>query len=89
MMTAADKDKIIQSLSERRELRDAAKVLLSDKAFGHCWFLLRERWYGALMALPHDCPKQVEAAARLRAIEELLDELTKLMEEKRQGLRHA
>lgn len=89
MTTAADKEKLIQSLSERRELKDAAKALLADPAFSHAFFILRERWYGAILAQPHDGPKQAEAVARLRGLEEMLDELARLIEDKRGQTRAA
>jgi hypothetical protein len=79
MMTKADIDKHVQSLSERRELSDAARVLLRDKAFGHAYWSIHQRWYNDLVHLPHGGPKQDELVAKLRAIEEFLKELELLL----------
>ena len=38
----------IENLSERRELSDAAKALLADKAFGHVYKQLRQQWFNEL-----------------------------------------
>lgn len=70
----------IENLSERRELSDAAKALLADKAFGHVYLELRQQWFGQLMDLPHDSPAQVELAARLRALDVIPTALAKLLE---------
>ena len=79
MMNQKDIEKHVQSLSERRELTDAARVLLRDKAFGHVYWSLHERWYNELVHLPHSGPKQDEMVAKLRAIEEFLIELGLLL----------
>lgn len=70
----------IENLSERRELSDAAKALLADKAFGHVYLELRQQWFGQLMDLPHDSPTQIELAARLRALDIIPTALAKLLE---------
>ena len=70
----------VENLSERRELTDAAKVLLADKAFGHVYKQLRQQWFNQLLELPHDCPMQVEYAARLRALDLIPTSLAKLLE---------
>ena len=70
----------IENLSERRELSDAAKALLADKAFGHVYLELRQQWFGQLMDLAHDSPAQVELAARLRALDIIPTALAKLLE---------
>jgi len=75
MMTSKDIEKHVLSLSERRELGDAARVLLRDKAFGLAFWTLHQRWYNELVHLPHDGPRQAEMVAKLRAIEEFLKEL--------------
>ena len=59
----------IENLSERRELSDAAKALMADKAFSHAYLKLRQIWFGELINCPHACPKQDELAARLRALD--------------------
>ena len=59
----------IENLSERRELSDAAKALLADKAFGHVYKQLRQQWFNELLDQPHSGVKQDELAARLRALD--------------------
>jgi hypothetical protein len=73
----------IENLSERRELSDAAKALLNDKAFGHVYLELRQRWFGQLMQQPHACEEQDELAARLRALEAIPTELGALLNDYR------
>lgn len=87
MMTAKDKDKAVESLSQRRELSDAAKALMNDKAFSHVYWTLHERWYGALVQHKHAGPAQDECVARLRAIEDFVIELTLLLGEHGEALR--
>lgn len=70
----------VENLSERRELTDAAKALLADKAFGTVYKTLRNQWFNQLIELPHDCPLQVELAARLRALDTIPTALAKLLE---------
>jgi hypothetical protein len=67
-MSAFDRDKI-ESLSERRELSDAAKALLADKAFAFVYKQLRNQWFNELVDQPHAGVKQDELAARLRALD--------------------
>jgi len=83
-----DKDKI-ESLSQRRELSDAAKALLADKAFGHAYLSLRQRWFAQLMDQPHDGPVQAEYAARLRALDLIPTELSLLLTDYREAQRKA
>jgi hypothetical protein len=73
----------IENLSERRELSDAAKALLADKAFGHVYLQLRQRWFSQLLDLPHDSPVQAELAARLRALDAIPTELGALLSDYR------
>jgi hypothetical protein len=68
-MSALGSNSKIESLSERRELSDAAKVLLNDKAFGHVYRQLRQQWFNELIELPHAGVRQDELAARLRALD--------------------
>ena len=81
-MSAFDRDKI-ENLSERRELSDAAKALLADKAFGFVYLELRQRWFGQLLEQPHDSPVQRELAARLRALDAIPTELSLLLNDYR------
>jgi hypothetical protein len=86
MATFGSTDKL-ENLSERRELSDAAKALLADKAFGHAVLSLRKRWFGELMDQAHAGVKQDEVAARLRALEGLSTELALLLTDFREAQR--
>ena len=79
-MTAEDKEKVIESLSQRREINEAAKALIADKAFGHCWMAMRQELFAQLMAEKRAGPGQDEICAKLRAQEELFARLGKLIE---------
>ena len=68
-MSALGSTDKIENLSERRELSDAAKALLADKAFGHVYKQLRNQWFNELIDQPHAGVKQDELAARLRALD--------------------
>jgi hypothetical protein len=81
MMTAKDKEKHVESLSQRRELSDAARALLNDKAFSHVYWTVHQRWFGQLVDQKHAGPMQDEYASRLRAIEDFLLELGLLLPE--------
>ena len=80
IMSALGSTGRIENLSERRDLSEAAKALLADKAFGHVYRLLYEQWLEQLMRQPHDGPEQVELAARLRALTIIPNVLAKLLE---------
>jgi hypothetical protein len=69
----------IESLSARREISDAAKALLADKAFGHAYLELRQLWFGELMEARHAGALQDELAARLRALDAIPTELTRII----------
>jgi hypothetical protein len=84
-----EQDSKIESLSQRRELSEAAKALLADKAFGHAYLHLRQRWFGQLMDLPHDSPVQAELAARLRALDAIPVEISLLLTDYREANRKA
>jgi hypothetical protein len=88
MSALGSRDKI-ESLSARRELSDAARVLLADKAFGHAFLELRQQWFGELMDQPHAGPKQDELAARLRALDAIPNELGLLVDNFRVDARSA
>jgi hypothetical protein len=74
----------IESLSARREISDAAKALLADKAFGHVYRDLYERWYAQLLDAPPGSPEQADLVASIRALESLLVELGLLLQSPRQ-----
>jgi hypothetical protein len=86
-MSALGSTDNVESLSQRRELSDAAQVLLADKAFSHALLELRKRWFGELMLLPHASPKQDELTARIRALEAFGTELAALAESYRNDLK--
>jgi hypothetical protein len=86
-MSALGSSDRIENLSERRELSDAAKVLLSDKAFGHVYLQLRQRWFNQLMDLPGGGPVQDELTARLRALDAIPTELALLLTDYREAYR--
>jgi len=79
MSAFGSRDKI-ESLSVRRELSAAAKALLADKAFGHVFLELRQRWFGQIMDMPHAGPAQDELTARLRALDAIPTELGLLLD---------
>jgi hypothetical protein len=80
----------IESLSQRRELNDAAKALLADKAFGHAYRDLYERWYAQLLDAPPGSAAQTSLVAQIRTLEILLVELgLMLMKPREQPLRSA
>jgi hypothetical protein len=79
----------IENLSQRRELSDAAKALLADKAFGHAYRTLYNLWFNQLMNLPHASAAQDELAARLRALDLIPVELAREIENFRQDARSA
>jgi hypothetical protein len=83
MSALSDFDKIT-SLSERRELTDAAKVLLADRAFCYAYKQLKQRWWNQLIDLPHASELQNELMARLRALDAIPTELSAQIE----GYRH-
>jgi hypothetical protein len=74
----------IESLNERRELSDAAKTLLADKAFGHVYRDLYERWYAQLLDAQPASAAQADMVARIRTLELMLVELGLLREAQRQ-----
>jgi hypothetical protein len=86
-MSALGSTDRVESLSQRRELSDAAKALLSDKAFGHVYKALRQRWFNQFMDLPGAGPLQDELAARLRALDAIPVELGLLLNEYRNDKR--
>jgi hypothetical protein len=82
-MSALGSTDRVESLSQRRELSDAAKALMADKAFGHVYKALRQRWFNQFMDLPGAGQAQDELAARLRALDAIPVELGLLLDEHR------
>ena len=83
-MSAFGSTENIESLSERRELSEAAKALLADKAFAYAFLKLRQTWFAQLMEQPHSGAAQDELAARLRALDAIPNELSLIIA----GYRH-
>lgn len=79
----------IENLSQRRELSEAAKALLADKAFGHAYLELRQLWFSQIIDEPHASAKQDELAARLRALDAIPNELARILENYRVDARTA
>jgi hypothetical protein len=88
-MSALGSTDRVENLSQRRELSDAAKALLADKAFGHVYKALRQRWFNQFMDLPGAGPLQDELAARLRALDAIPVELGLLLTDYREANRRA
>lgn len=82
-------DQKVESLSERRELSEAAKALMADKAFGHVFRKLHEQWIKQLLLTPHASPQQDELAARLRALDLILVELGLLLTDYREAAKRS
>jgi hypothetical protein len=82
-------DTNVESLSERRELSEAAKALLADKAFGYVFRKLHEQWIKQLLQTPHASPAQDELAARLRALDIILVELGLLLTDYREAAKRS
>lgn len=77
------------TLSEQRELSEAARALLNDKAFGHVFLTLQQRYVGQLIGLPHGSPIQEELCSRLRTLEIILAELGTLLTDHREAAKRA
>lgn len=91
-MSAFGTDSKLENLSERRELSEAAKALMADKAFGYVFRQLQERLVAQLLLEKTAGPTQDELAARLRALDVILLELGALLTDYREAakrnLRH-
>jgi hypothetical protein len=79
----------IENLSERRELSDAAKALLADKAFGHVFRKLHEQWIAEVLITPRAGPAQDELCTRLRTLDTILLELTALLSDYREAAKRS
>lgn len=88
-MSALGSTDRIENLSERRELSEAAKALLADKAFGHVVLQLRQQWFGQLINCPYASPEQDELAARLRALDAIPALLGSLLTDYREAAKRS
>ena len=79
MSALGTRESIIENLSARRDLSDAAKALIADKAFGHCFRKLHEQWISELLSQPHPGHMQDELVSRLRGLDTILLELSALI----------
>jgi uncharacterized protein HemY len=79
MSALSDFDKVT-SLSERRELSEAAKALLLDKAFAAAFKQLKQRWWNQVIEQPHAGELQNELIARMRALDAIPTELSAIIE---------
>lgn len=75
------------NISEQRELSDAARALLNDKAFGFVFLKLQQQYVGQILGLPHASPMQDELCVRLRLLETILAELGALLTDHREALK--
>jgi hypothetical protein len=78
-MSALGSTDKIESLSARRELSEAARALLADKAFGHVFRSLHEQWIVELLSTPHAGPERDELVAALKALDRILKQLGLLL----------
>lgn len=89
MSAFGSRESVVESLSQRRELSDAAKALLADKAFGHVVRRLQQQWIEQLLSTPHAGVEQDELSCRLRALDIILAELGALLTDYREAARKA
>jgi hypothetical protein len=76
----------VQDLQQKRELNDAAKELLENKAFTQAIMDLRKRWYDQLMTTAVR-EQRDELIAMSKALEAIPTELTVIMNNFKMGLR--
>lgn len=76
-------------LPEKKELSDAAKVLMEDKAFLTAILQLRKRWFGQLLEEEGNTLRQAELCSKLRALELIPHELGTLVNDYRMAASHA
>jgi hypothetical protein len=89
MSALGTRESIIENLSARRELSDAAKALLADKAFGHVFRKLHEQWLTELIGQKHAGPVQDELSCRLRSLDIVLLELSALLTDYREAAKRS
>jgi hypothetical protein len=75
-------------LSRKRELNDAAKGLIDDKAFDAAILSLRKRWFEALMATDQ-MEQMKEYRAMIKALEAIPVELNLLMNDYKKAVHDA
>jgi flagellar motor switch/type III secretory pathway protein FliN len=77
----------VQDLQKKRELNDAAKDLLENKAFLQAIIELRKRWFDELMTAAETKEQRDELIAKMKALEAIPTELTVIMNNYKMGLR--
>jgi hypothetical protein len=75
-------------LTRKRELFDAAKDLIDDKAFDAAVLSLRRRWFDALMAT-NEMEQMKEYRAMIKALEAIPVELTVLINDYKKAVHDA
>jgi small-conductance mechanosensitive channel len=86
MTDPANDNANVQDLQKKRELSDAAKELLENKAFLQAIIELRKRWYDQILALPKGDERD-ELIAMSKTLDTLAPALGVLMNNYRMGLR--
>ena len=76
----------VQDLQKKRELHDAAKELLDNKAFLQAILELRKRWYDQILAMAKGDERD-ELIAMSKALDALAPELSVIMNNYKMGLR--
>ena len=74
-----------EDLSKKKELSDAARELLEDRAFSSAVLSLRKRWFEELMASNVD-GYSLRLVAQLKALEAVPAELTVLVNDYKMAL---
>ena len=75
-------------LTRKRELFDAAKGLIDDKAFDAAVLSLRKRWFDALMAT-NEMEQMKEYRAMIKALEAIPVELNLLINDYKKAVHDA
>lgn len=78
----------MNDLSFKRELAEASRDLLEDKAFQHACLALRKRWFEQALTVKDQSTK-LEYLAMLKALESIPQELSVLMNDYRMAKRNA
>jgi hypothetical protein len=76
----------VQDLQKKRELHDAAKELLDNKAFLQAIIELRKRWYDQILAMAKG-EQRDELIAMSKALDALAPELSVIMNNFKMALR--
>jgi ferric iron reductase protein FhuF len=75
-------------LSRKRELNDAARSLIDDKAFDQAILSLRKRWFEALMSA-EKLEEMAEYRAMIKALEAIPVELNVLINDYKKAVHDA